>query len=285
MIDKDLKVAALAFDVDDFQLMNILGNRMMSDSVFLGNVPQAVTGFFIKQVALTYLELKPRIPDPEFLEAKLLGKKYLTYLLEVTDEVDKVKAWANYHQFNVEMRKYPTTGLDKQIAEVYGDEHETTKKVRKSLIKVLDDNKKILLDSRNNFMKGVMTELQRVGLAFGYEVADTIIYSCLIALDRYYDYFRMQHTVKTVEMDKEAVETQIFPYLERIVALSSSDSVGYDNANALLWDLVKGWREFFIYYLEPSTIVSSKQVELSRENKAKLSEVLGKALQKELKTT
>jgi hypothetical protein len=256
----------------------------MSDSVFLGNAGQAVVGFFFKQVALTYLSLKPQLADSEFLEAKLIGEKYITVLLETNDNADQGQVWANYHQFNLDMRKYPATGLNKEMAEVYGEDPEITQKVRKRLIEFLATNKTILFDSRNNFIKGLMGELQRVGLAIGYQVTDTVIYSCLLALDRYYDYFRIRHSTKTGDIDNEAVKTLVFPYIERIVTLSSSLTLNYDEVNTLLWDLIKGWREFFIYYMELSPRVPSKQVELSKETKSKLSEVLGKALKKELKT-
>lgn len=225
MIQKDIKVAALTFKADDFQLMNILGNRIMSDAVFHANINLAVTGFFLKNVALCYLNLKPQLGDTEFLEAKLIGEKYIASLSEVDVKVDEVQAWSDYHQFNIDVRKYPNTGINKQIADVYGDDPQVTHKVRGWLVDFLYTNKTILLDNRNNFIKGVLNDLQRVGLTFGYDVADTVVYSCLLALDRYYDYFRLRHSTQTDDIDKDAIKAQIFPYIDRIRTLSTSQSV------------------------------------------------------------
>jgi hypothetical protein len=274
IIEKDLKVAALSFKADDFDLMNIIGNRTMSDAVFFKKVNLAVAGFFVKQVALSFANLKPRLSDSELLEAKLSGDKYTAFLSECNEETDQVQAWANYHQFNLDMRKYPTTGINKQIAEVYGEDYEATSNVRKWLIDFLDANKMRLCDNRNNFIKGIMNELQRVGIAFGYEVKDTIIFSCLLALDRFYDYFRLQYETQIAANNEEAVKTQLFPFLERIRTLSSETSINYEEVNSLLYDMIKKWREYFIYYMELSPRIPPKQVELSKETKTKLSECL-----------
>jgi hypothetical protein len=81
MYEKNINVAILAFKTEDFQLMNIIGNRIMSDSLFGDAEEFALLGFFVKQTALNYLNLKPRISDSDFLDAKLVGEKYLDTLV------------------------------------------------------------------------------------------------------------------------------------------------------------------------------------------------------------
>ncbi len=284
IIEKDLNIAALSFKADDFDLMNIIGNRIMSDSLFINNINFAIAGFFVKQVALTFVNLKPQLADSEFLEVKLSGDKYIACLLARNVKVDIVQNWVDYHKFNLDLRKYPATGLNRQIAEEYGDDPEATTKIRKWLIDFLNANKILFCDNHNNFVKGILNELQRTGIAFGYQVEDTVIFSCLLALDRFYDYFRVQNLNFNGEINSDSVKTRFFPFVERLSALSTAATLNLEEANVLLWDLIKGWREYFIFYQEITPRVPSKQVELSKETKAKLSEVLGKAIQKELKT-
>ena len=73
MYTKNIKVATLSFKTEDFQLMNIIGNRIMSDSLFGSIEGFALFGFFVKQMALNYLNLKPRISESDFLDAKLVS--------------------------------------------------------------------------------------------------------------------------------------------------------------------------------------------------------------------
>jgi hypothetical protein len=141
----------------------------------------------------------------------------------------------------------------------------------------------MLYDSKNNFLKGLINEFQRVGLAYNYRVIDTITFSCLVALDRYFEYFVFQHTAENGTLDKEQVKT-LFPYIDKIKQVSSSSKVDYKEVTHLLWQLIKSWREAFIHYTELPYKTIQKPIELSKEDKKKLSDAVSKALQKEVKT-
>jgi hypothetical protein len=284
MLDENIEVAKLSFQRDDFQLMNIIGNRIMSDSLFGGTKDFSLLGFFIKQVALNYLNLKPRLDDSDFLGAKLVGEKYLDTLLSTSQAIDKVQLWANYHEFNIQIVQYSASEVDEKIKEIYRDAPQVTEHVRHWLIDFLNNKRDILFDARNNFIKGIINEFQRVGLSYGYQVMDTIIFSCLIALDRYWEYFIFQHATASGEVDKETVRTTVFPYIDKIKQISSSSNINYDDVTKLLSQLIEAWRESFIYYHELPRKVLEKPVELSEESKKKLSAAVGKALQKEVKT-
>jgi hypothetical protein len=283
MYTKNMKVAALSFKMEDFQLMNIISNRIMSDSLFGSSDNFAVFGFFVKQMALNYLNLKPRISESDFLDAKLVGEQYLDTLLSSSEDTDTVKSWADYHEFNIKIRQYSASDIDKSIKEIYGDNPKITENVRYWLIDFLVKDRDMLYDGKNNFLKGLINEFQRVGLTYDYEVRDTVIFSCLVALDRYYEYFVFQHTAGNGVLDTEKVKTTFFPYIDKVKQFSSSSELDYKEATHLLWQLIKSWRESFIYYTELPYKTVQKPIELSKEAKKKLSEAVSKALQKEVK--
>ncbi len=283
MYAKNIEVATLSFKTEEFQFMNILGNRIMSDSLF-GNVKDfALFGFFVKQMALNYLNLKPRISESDFLDAKLVGEKYLETLSSVSKYADISKSWADYHEFNIQIMQYSASDINKNIKEIYGDNSNITENVRHWLMDFLVHDREILFERNNNFIKGIINEFQRVGLAYGYQVRDTIIFACLVALDRYYEYFIFKHTTENGLVDEEIVKTTLFPYLDEIKEFSSSSEVDYKEVTDLLWQLIKSWRECFIYYTELPYKTIQKPIELSKESKEKLSEAVSKALQKEIK--
>ena len=284
MYTKNMKVAALSFKMEDFQLMNIIGNRIMSDSLFGSSENFALFGFFVKQMALNYLRLKPLISASDFLGAKLVGEEYLDTLLSSSEDIDIVKSWTDYHEFNITIQQYSASDIDKSIKEIYGDNPNITENVRHWLIDFLVKDREMLYGSKNNFLKGLINEFQRVGLAYDYRVIDTIIFSCLVALDRYYEYFVFQHTAENGVLDTEKVKTTFFPYIDKVKQFSSSSELDYKEATHLLWQLIKSWRESFIYYTELPYKTVQKPIELSKEAKKKLSEAVSKALQKEVKT-
>ena len=284
MYVKNINVAALSFKTEDFQLMNIIGNRIMSDSIFGDIEDFAILGFFVKQMALNYLNLKPRISESDFLDAKLVGEKYLDTLVSSSKNVDISKSWADYHEFNIKIRQYSASDIDKNIKEIYGDNPDITENVRHWLIDFLVKDREMLFDSKNNFFKGLINEFQRVGLAYDYRVIDTIIFSCLVALDRYYEYFVFQCSAENGDLDKEQVKTTFFPYIEKVKMFSSSSEIDYKEVSHLLWQFIKSWRESFIHFTELPYKTTQKPIELSKEAKRKLSEAVSKALEKEVKT-
>ncbi len=284
MLTKNIEVATLSFRTDDFQTMNIIGNRIMSDSVFGETMDFSLFGFFIKQTALNYLNLRPVLSDPDFLDAKLVGEKYLDTLSSTSRVIDKVQLWADFHESNIQIIQYSASDADKKIKEIYGDNPQITENVRHWLIELLSNEREILVNAKNNFIKGITNELQRVGLSYGYQVGETIIFSCLTALDRYYEYLMFSHTTENGEIDTETVNTIVFPYIDKIKQISSSSKMNYDDVTIFLSQLIKAWRECFIYYSELPRKVIEKPIELTKESKKKLSEVVSKALQKEIKT-
>ena len=263
--------------------MNIIGNRIMSDALFLEAKKPAVVGFFIKQVALTYLNLKPRLSTSDFLDATLVGEQYFTTLSSDLYNSDWAKLWSDYHEFNIKVMQHPGSSLDMQMKDIYGQDYEFTERVRKWLIAFLIGQKVLIFDRRSNLLKGIITELQRVGSAYNYQIRDTIVYSTLMSLDRYYDYFGSKYAAPGDLVDQEAVTKVIFPYIDAIEHISITEPLPYDEVAEVMWGLIRGWREFFICYLEQPHKTSEKTLELNKESKTKLSEILVKALQKELK--
>jgi hypothetical protein len=283
IIDKNILVANLAFSIQDYTLMNIIGNRIMSDAVFLEDKESVIIGYCIKQVSLSYLSLRPHIVDAELVNAKKDGEKYLSGLIELKPGFTMSKLWSDYHDFNINIMKYRGSDTDKKIKEIYGDDAVFTGKVREWAVDFLSNNKDALTQSKNNMIKGIMNEFQRAGLSCGYEIKDTVVFSCLLALDRYYEYFVIEHSNPGEKLDRQTVETKLFGYIDTIKEIAKSTEIKYDIVTDLMWKLIKGWRELFIVYGELPNRISEKPMELSKDTKTKLSEVVNKALQKELK--
>uniref|UniRef100_A0A7C4TV32 Uncharacterized protein n=1 Tax=Caldisericum exile TaxID=693075 RepID=A0A7C4TV32_9BACT len=279
MISQDIKAATRAFEIEDFEFMNILGNRIMSNALFGDDSKLALPGFFLKHVAIVYMWLKAYLPSSKFSEAKKVGKEYLVTLSDFSNERED-KLWENFHKFNNGIRKYTITDIE---AEAYTENPKITHDIFKWLIKYLNDKKDVLLCPNNLFIKGILNEMERVSKVHGCELTDTYAISLLTALDRYFDYFQIAYGTLTGEVDKDKVRSMVFPYIGKITELFSSENVKPEDINSILWELIKGWREFFIQYMELPRRASEKLIELPEEYRKKLAEHIAKALEKEVK--
>lgn len=281
VISQDISAARKAFEEDDFVLMNILGNRIMSDALFGDERKLALPGFFLKHVALFYLSAKPRIATSLFSETKHIGREYIDSLSEFSENSKEAALWESFHKFNNDIRGYAVTDIERAA---YKEDPEITHAVLKWLVEYLNAKKELLINRNSALFKGILNEAERIFKVYGCRLTDTYFLSLLIALDRYFDYFQIQYGRPTGEVDEQQVKEIIFPYIEKVAKLMSSEpEIKPETVGSILWDLIKGWREFFMQYMELPRGVVEQRIELPEESKKKLSEAIGKALEKEAK--
>ena len=283
MIRDDFKFATAAFDTGDFQLMNIAGNRLMSDAILGPNVRAAIIGFFIKDLAINYMNLKSQLSDSDFAKAKSFGQRYLVSAAVNLTSIDwQSLVWTDFHVCDSQLTKYQPSAVE---AGVYRENLSVTAYASHYFVDYLIENKDLLCDSHNNLLDAILSELQRISRVFGAAVSDTATFALLVALQRYYEYLRSICTVRDGQLDSEKLAPQINPFIDRLAAITRAPELSYQGVNTLLWDLIRRWREFFWSYAESRRKTPSldKVIELPEESKKKLSEVVGKALQKELK--
>ncbi len=280
-ITGDIRAAVRAFVLDDFELLNVFGNRVMSDALFGDDSKLALSGFFVKHVALVFLGIKPRLTPARFSEAKRVGKDYLDNLSASSETVGDAALWDEFHEFNRSVRKYIVTDIE---SEVYEENPEITRAALSWLIRYLGDKKDVLLEPHNLFLKGILNEADRISKVFGCGLADTYTISLITALDRYYDFVQVRCRTTMGDIDTDKAREMVFPYVEKITQLVCSEAeIKPEGVTSVLWELIRGWREFFIHYMELPRRTQERVIELPEESRRKLAEVVGKALEREVK--
>ncbi len=280
ILKENLQLANLSLASDDFQSLNIYGNRIMSDSVFMQNRESAIIGFFIKHVALNFLYLQTSISKQDLLDVKLVAKNFMDSIPHEVEDINVEHLFLEFHEFNQQVKRHFVSDTEK---DVYDVNPEITDIVRLSLVNLLVSNKELLCNPNNNIINGLIGELERFCKAYDYQSKDTLTFCILVALDRYYGYFRYHHSTTDGKVDKEKTNTIISPYIENIRKLVTNADINYDDFTELMWELIKGWREFFIFYGETPNIKPQQPITLPEESRQKLSKAFSKALEKEIK--
>ena len=83
-------------------------------------------------------------------------------------------------------------------------------------------------------------------------------------------------------LDSKLISKVIYPYIDGILNISNSQEVNFKYVANLFFDLFARSRELFFMYGELSGKPMERPIELNQETKRKLSEVVSKALQKEV---
>ncbi|MDH5461166.1 MAG: hypothetical protein OEZ29_01630 [Candidatus Bathyarchaeota archaeon] len=284
-IKEDVKAALEAFKNDSFGAMNTLSNRIMANAIFDSDKKLILPGFFLKDVAFVFGTLKIREKATAFSTAKSYGFKYVKEIDKlVTDPIDDDKLWKGFHDFHRNIRKFQMSDFEEAS---YSENIEFTKKAFNWLLDYMDKEKNVLFEANNLFLDGIINEMSRILRVHSGELTDIFALSLIRALERYYDYFRRKYTIPSKGVDQKRVINEIFPFIGKIRSIYT-EKKGASEVGEILWELVKGWREFFIQYMELPTArlrlekEVERGIELPAEVKKKLTESVTKTLEKEI---
>jgi hypothetical protein len=281
VIAEDLKAAIAAFKDDVFDTTNVFANRMMSNAIFGENKKIFLPAFFLKDVAFTFVIMKIKKSAMAFSTAKSYGFTYVESLAKSLNSINEEQLWKDFLTFNEKMREFDMTEWE---AKSYTVNTKFTNESYKWLLSYLSSHKESLLDPKNALFKGILNEMTRIFKVHSAKLNDLVLLSLVSALDRDYDYIRRGWNVPDIRLiEEKRIKEFVVPAVDKIVALSNEE-FKIEEADSLLWDLVKTWREFFILYgeLVSSTVALQKGIELPEDLKKKLTESLTKTLEKEM---
>ncbi len=289
VLGEDFQAAKLSFEKDDYSLMNIYANRLASNA-FLGDVSWAASiGHFLKQIAVDALNARQRTDALNAVKAA--GRKLLDALEpQLSNEGDALKRWHAYLEYTDKARLGFLNDVEK---EVYEEHPEYTTRISQVLARILRSEQNLLLDPKNVFLTGILNELDRTQRVHGM-TPKTLAFRALIrALMRYYDYVVFASLLPDGTVDEKLLTGELGEIVNDVADVMDIPDVDdkqiIGKTEELLSKIVFGWRRFFIYYMERTLSTRSlgeqRRIELPEESKQKISEIIEKSLEREVKGT
>ena len=281
VILEDMRAAIGAFDNNEFGAMNMYANRLMANSVFGDSKELFLPGFFLKEVANLFIKLKAMKKTP-FSTAKTFAKKYLSSLKDQmgNGEINIKLSWISFFQFYRDLQDFFVSDIEKKF---YTKNLEFSRDSISWIIGYLKDEKNILLNPNNLFFSGILNEIERIFRNHSGELKTIFTISLVRAMGRLYQYSLVSQSDKSV--NKILIEQIIFPQIDILEELTSSDKPKFEEVTHALWILVKEWRKQFLKYMEPlrlSQVQSERAIEIPPEMKKKLTESVSKTLEKDI---
>lgn len=276
VIEQDVKATYSAFQADDFADMNLFSNRIMANAI-LGEDPRlTLLGFCLKEVARIYGRIKARKDLTTFATAKSLGD---VYIRSINLKGDINEFWEQYHLFYNKIRQHQQ---DEHEKESYKENIQFTRFAFRWLIQKLSEDRDMLFKDHNQFVRGILSEMERIFRVHGGELVDLYSFSLVRALHLYYDY--TDYFSKNERM--EVITKSVFPYVDEMVKTLVKDSVDPEEVTLLLRRIIVAWRIAYMYFMERPRIVPIQREEgvpITEETKRKISETVTKALEEEVK--
>jgi hypothetical protein len=187
---QDLKEVIRSLDNADYAMMNILGNRITSNSYLLNGPDFAIPGFMIKDLALLLVPIKPLLVTKNLLSKASSPIKLFTNKIEkeYSSNQDLPKLWEFYLTTMHIMRKNIS---EEEELEIYFDENPTlTSEGVLKLIKLMSDNRMNLTISngRVSMILSTITEINRLFMAYGMNLEIAKLRLVLIVLGQIHNY-------------------------------------------------------------------------------------------------
>ena len=276
VIEQDVKAAYSAFKNDDFTDMNIFANRIMSNALLSEDPRFTLVGFFMKEMARIYGSIKARKDLSTFSTAKSLGDVYIKSI-KLKGSINEL--WEQYHQFYNRVREHRQDEYEKDS---YKENVEFTHSAFRWLIEKLSKDRNVLFNENNQFVYGVLNEMDRILRVHGEKLVDLYAWSLVKALQLYYDYidyFSKDERIKVIEKS-------VFPYIDDITKTLTKDVIDPKEVTLLLQRIIVDWRICFIHFMERPRLVPverEKRVPITEETKKKISETVAKALEEKVK--
>jgi len=275
IIEQDVKAAYSAFRNDDFRLMNIYANRIMTNAIFDEKPQLTLIGFFLKGISRIYDRMKAYKDLTAFATAKSIGD---TYIKSINVESEIKEFWEEYDNFYNRIRKYEQDEYEK---ESYKDNAEFTHLTFRWLMEKLNKDKDVLFNRNNQFVRGIVTEMDRIFRVHGGDRVDLYVFSLLKALELYGGY------IEYLSKDErnEFITKSMFPYIDDITKTSLKDQVDSEEVTILLRRIILDWRVCYIRFMERPRLVpiEEKAVPITEETKKRISKSVEKALEEEVK--
>ena len=270
---QDLEAIMEAYDSDDFSLMNIFSNRILSTAVILGNESVFVPGFFFKNVALTFQRLKYQKSDT-ISTAKSVCKPILNDMKELCFSSEKSSGiyWAKYLEYMVRIRRFVLKEIEERV---YKDNLDYTEKSFNWLINYLDENRELLKKENNLLFSGIQNEMDRIIRCHSGKLKDIIFLTLIRALDNMYIYMLY---VGGEELDK------IDYYLNKYLHEYKEEELSFENTHILLKEILEEWRKYYIKYMDIA--IQRRHIQrgfkIPVEVEEKLTESIAKTLEEEI---
>jgi len=286
-VQQDILAATKALEKDDFENMNIFANRAMSNAMFGPDRKLFLLGFFLKDVALDLMGIRAAKKPAAVATAKVLASSFVEKMKEVARKEDfqEAEVWTLYLDYSNKIRKHTVTEIEEQV---YGNGTEFMRVATNWLIQHLDKNRGVLLEPRNQFLKGILNELTRIYRIHDIDLRELYVLSILIALERLYGYMEMSPRTADGCLDEKKIRDGVFPFIDRIVHIFGDEKqqTSATEVNEVLQELTYKWREAFIHYMElrPAPgLIAERGVQLPEETRKKISEAISRTLEKETK--
>ena len=279
IVIEDLKGAMKALEERNTGMINIMGNRVLSNVIFLEDRYPFLSGIFLKEIA----------NNVSITGSEKVVKESKTFLKKIIELVENEnREYMDYLQEYVKyegvVRKFKLSTIER---EVYSENKEYTSHVLRELLKILDENMDYLYKEKTLFVEGVLGELTRILNTYGGDLQSYTIYLYLKAASYLTRYLYYESYTMRGEFRAEYLKDKILRLAKKLMYLydirNGDESRFVKETCEEILKIVEEWRKYYLYYQEVLASPEGKRIELPKETREKIAKIIEEAFKKEIR--
>lgn len=245
-ITQDLNVARQYHRQKDFKLLGEMGDRIMNNLLLGEQKHMMIIGYMIKEVSEEFITIREE--DPVRLNGCMdAGEKFIRDLTStISDEFHPQIVWEHYQNYKIKIVEFIPTEVELMV---YRKDVQFTSQTSLKLMKLLDENRALLLDDYNNLLQTISDEQKRVINIYGFTKTDLIFYMCLKAFHQYYLYLLASKMTRGLE--GESIADKVYYYVDRISLLPTEFEALSKESAEILAELGYKTRMFSMENVDP----------------------------------
>ncbi len=244
ILQQDINVCEDLFDKNYFSLINIVANRYLENCLIFDEYKLCLPGVFIKDIVNDYFGI---INNPDKLKnlnsAKVFGGEFLSKIRVFFKNKDEKSLWNDFYKYNLNM----TTILRDEVDVHYLKNLSHSSRSFKFLLNYIKNHEEYLYIINNKFLEGILDIMVRVIRNHSFNLPELMIYIYVKYLGFLYQYFYYEN-FRNNQLNMDLLKKDLSIYLKYIISLKEREETDIKDFNKNLWNVVKKWREMYIFY-------------------------------------
>ena len=241
ILQQDINACVDSFEKDNFRLINIIANRYLENCLLFNEYQLCLPGIFIKDMVNDYFTI---ISNPEkrktINSAKVVGERLLLKIQETFKDLNEENLWNEFYKYNLNINEF--------LRDVhYLKNPYFSSQAFRFLLNYVENHEDYLYMVNNKFLEGILSIMARVINNHYFYPKELMIYIYIKFFSFLYQYFYYEN-FSSKQLNKEKLKEDLSIYLEYIISLKEKEEIGTTDFNKNLWNIVKKWREMYIFY-------------------------------------
>ncbi len=257
ILTQDLDYCIKAFEINNFQLMNIASNRLMENCIFLENEKVFLISAILKDIANDYMGIYQN-KRKVFNSAKVIGNKTIDSIRSYFKKgIDVNGIWQAFQEFTESINEFHKDSLESGI---YKENIEFTKIVFRKTLHFLDENKDDLKKISNTLINGVLGVMVRIIKNHSCSLKENMVYLFFKLLGILFPYVIEKNYPDEV-INENDYNKYLKEHIDYIIKAYQKKEINVDEYNSKIWKIGKQYRELYFIYNPPQLVAKTRNIE------------------------